>query len=159
MDSSVSGTPGEYSRTTAFNRSLSPAGRVVFLALIFSNILIVAAGFALVGAWLILPFAGIEMAALAAAFYFISLRDGDFERVTIDDHAVRVEASDRGNASRVEFNRTWAQLVRRMDRRGRGCQLALRSHGVEVAIGRLMNDEQRLSWSRELAGRLRITNQ
>jgi len=74
MDSSLSGVSGEYSRTTVFNRSLSPAGRLVFLALIFSNVLIIAIGFFLAGAWLILPFAGIEIAALAVAFYFISIR-------------------------------------------------------------------------------------
>lgn len=153
----MSETRGEYSRTTAPNRSLSPAGRIVFLALIFSNILIVAAGFALAGAWLVLPFAGIEILALAAAFYLISLHDGDFETLTIAGQAVSVEASNCGTRSRVEFNRAWAQLVRRVDRRR--CRLALRSHGVEVPIGRLMNDEQRLSWSRELEGRLRIMNQ
>jgi uncharacterized membrane protein len=159
MDSLLSGRPGEYSRTTAFNRSLSPVGRLVFLALIFSNILIIAAGLALAGAWLILPFAGVEMAALAIAFYVISLRDGDFERFTIDNHAICVEASHQGTAYRVEFNRAWAQLVRRTDGCGGRCKLALRSHGVEVAVGRLMNDEERLSWSRELEGRLRIVNQ
>ena len=157
MDSSISGTLGEYSRTTAFNRSLSPAGRIVFLLLIVSNVMIVATGFALAGAWLIMPFAGIEIVALAVAFHLISLRDGDFERLTIAGQAVCLEASERGVVSRVEFNRAWAQLVRRMDRRG--CRLSLRSHGVEVAIGRLMNDEQRLSWSRELEGRLRVMNQ
>jgi len=159
MDSSLSGMPGEYSRTTVFNKSLSPVGRLVFLALIFSNILIVAAGFTLIGAWLVLPFAGLEMVALGVAFYVISRRDGDFERFTIDNDAICIEASDRGASCRVEFNRAWAHLVRRMSLHGRGCTLALRSHGKEVAIGRLMSEEQRLVWSRELEGRLRIVNQ
>ena len=159
MDSSISGTSGNYSRTTAFNRSLSPAGRILFLVLAFSNILIVAVGLTVLGAWPVLPFAGAEMLALTVAFYLISLRDGDFERLTIVDQAISVEVRERGAASQVEMNRAWAQLVRRMDRRGRRCSLALRYHGVEVAIGRLMNDEQRLTWSRELEGRLRIVNQ
>ena len=85
MDSSLSETPREYSRTTICNRSLSPVGRIVFLALIFSNILIVAAGFAFVGAWVVLPFAGVEIVALGLAFYLVSLRDGDFERLTINN--------------------------------------------------------------------------
>jgi len=157
MDSSTSGMPGEYSRTTAFNRSLSPTGRVAFLALIGLHIMIVAIGFAVLGSWLVLPFAGIEIAALAIAFHLISLRDGDYERLTIDGLAICLEASEKGVTSRVEFNRAWAHLVRRTG--GRSCRLALRSHGREVAIGRLMNDEQRLSWSRELEGRLRIVNQ
>lgn len=157
MDPSTSGTLGEYSRTTAFNQSLSPTGRIFFLLLIVSNVMIVAAGFALAGAWLVMPFAGIEIAALAVAFHLISLRDGDFERLTIADQAVCLEVSERGVVSKVEFNRAWAQLVRRTDRRR--CRLSLRSHGMEVVIGRLMNDEQRLTWSLELEGRLRIMNQ
>lgn len=157
MDPSTSGTLGEYSRTTAFNQSLSPTGRIFFLLLIVSNVMIVAAGFALAGAWLVMPFAGIEIAALAVAFHLISLRDGDFERLTIAGQAVCLEVSERGVVSKVEFNRAWAQLVRRTDRRR--CRLSLRSHGVEVVIGRLMNDEQRLTWSLELEGRLRIMNQ
>ncbi|MBA2690171.1 MAG: DUF2244 domain-containing protein [Burkholderiales bacterium] len=159
MNPSISGTPVEYSRTTAFNRSLSPAGRIVFLTLIFSTILIVAAGFACAGAWLVLPFAGLEIVALGVAFYLISRRDGDFERLTIGEQAVCVETMERGAPSRVEMNRAWAQLVRGIDGCGRGCRLALRYRGREVAIGRLMNDEQRLSWSRELEGRLTIVNQ
>lgn len=159
MDSSLSETPREYSRTTICNRSLSPAGRIVFLALIFSNILIVAAGFAFVGAWVVLPFAGVEIVALGLAFYLVSLRDGDFERLTINNYTVVVDACNRGASYHAEFNRAWVLVVRRMDGGGRGCTLTLRSHGAEVVLGRLMNDEQRLSWSRELEGRLRIMNQ
>jgi len=142
-----------------FNRSLSPAALLIFLALIFSNVSLIAIGFALIGAWLVLPFAGIEIAGLAAGFYFIAQRDCDFERLTIVGHTVCLEKVDRGTASRVEMNRAWAQLVCRTDPHARRCHLALRSHGKEVVIGRLIDDEERLSWSRELEGRLSIVNQ
>ena len=158
MDSSNAGTTGDYSRTTRFNRSLSPAGRLVFLALIFSNIVVVAAGFALIGAWLVTPFAGLEIAALALAFHMVSRRDGDYERLSIDGQVVCFEACDRGVHRRFECNRAWAQLVRRVERNGRTCRLALRSHGRQVNIGQLMSDEQRLAWSQELATQLRIVN-
>lgn len=158
MDCLLSGAQGEYSRMTAFNRSLSSTGRLVFLALVISNILIIAAGFAVAGMWLVLPFAGMEIVGLAVGFYVISRRDGDFERLTIVGQAVCVEAMEHGATSRIEMNRAWAQLVRRTSKHGSRCELALRSHGIEVRIGRLMNDEQRLSWARELEGRLRIVN-
>lgn len=144
MDSLISGTPDEYSRTTVFNRSLSPAGRIGFLTLIFSNIVTMAAGLSFVGTWPVLPFAGVEIVVLTVAFRLISLRDGDFERLTIGDQAVCVEIMEWGEASRREMNRAWAQLVRRIDKQGSGCRLALRYRGGEIAIGRLMNDEQRL---------------
>jgi uncharacterized membrane protein len=159
MGSSLSEMPREYSRTTICNRSLSPVGRIVFLALIFSNVLIVAAGFAFVGAWVVLPFAGVEIVALGLAFYLVSLRDDDFERLTINNYTVVVDACNRDASYHAEFNRAWVLVVWRMDGNGLGCTLALRSHGAELVLGRLMNDEQRLSWSRELEGRLRIMNQ
>jgi uncharacterized membrane protein len=158
MDSSNAGTMGEYSCTTRFNRSLSPAGRLLFLALIFSNIAIVAAGSALMGAWLVLPFAGLEIIALAVAFYLLARRDGDYEQLTIAGQSVRFEACNQGVQVCFECNRTWAQLVRRLERNGQICQLALRSHGRQVSIGQLMSDEQRLAWSRELATQLKIVN-
>jgi uncharacterized membrane protein len=158
MDSSVAGMAGGYSCTTQFNRSLSPAGRLVFLALIFSNIVIVAAGFALMGAWLVTPFAGLEIVALAVAFYLDARRDGDYERLTVIGQLVRFETCNRGVVHCFECNRAWVQLVRRLNSHGRTCQLTLRSHGRQVSIGRLMNDEQRLAWSQELATQLKIVN-
>jgi uncharacterized membrane protein len=158
MDSSNAGTTGEYACTTRLNRSLSPVGRLVFLALIFSNITIVASGFALAGVWLVMPFAGLEMVALVLAFHALSRRDGDYERLIIDGQVVRFEACDRGVPICFECNRAWAQLVCRLAQNGRICRLSLRSHGRQVNIGQLMNDEQRLAWSQELATRLRIVN-
>jgi uncharacterized membrane protein len=158
MDSSTAGTVGGYSCTTQFNRSLSPAGRLVFLALIYSNIVIVAAGFALIGAWLVMPFAGLEIVGLAVAFYLVARRDGDYERLTIIGQLVRFEACNHGVVHCFECNRAWVQLVRRLGSDGQTCQLTLRSHGRQVSIGRLMNDEQRLAWSQELATQLKTVN-
>jgi uncharacterized membrane protein len=158
MDSSAAGTAGGYSCTTQFNRSLSPAGRSVFLALIFSNIVIVAAGFALLGAWPVTPFAGLEILGLAVAFRLVARRDGDYERLTVVGELVRFEACNQGVAYCFECNRAWVQLVRRSAIHGQTCRLTLRSHGQEVSIGRLMTDEQRLAWAQELATQLKMVN-
>jgi uncharacterized membrane protein len=48
--------------------SISPAGFAGALALLAVVTLAIGAGFALVGAWLVLPFAGLEVLALGAAF-------------------------------------------------------------------------------------------
>jgi uncharacterized membrane protein len=48
--------------------SISPAGFAGALALAAAVTLAIGAGFALVGAWLVLPFAGLEVLALGAAF-------------------------------------------------------------------------------------------
>jgi uncharacterized membrane protein len=48
--------------------SISPAGFAGALALLAVVTLAIGVGFALVGAWLVLPFAGLEVLALGAAF-------------------------------------------------------------------------------------------
>ncbi len=53
--------------------------------------LVIALGFVHIGAWLVLPFAGLELVAFAFAFYYIRLHAGDFETITILDDVVRIE--------------------------------------------------------------------
>ena len=48
--------------------SISPAGLLWAFAGLAAVTLAIAAGFAFMGAWLILPFAGLEVLALAVAF-------------------------------------------------------------------------------------------
>lgn len=48
--------------------SISPAGFAGAFALLAVVTLAIGAGFALVGAWLVLPFAGLEVLGLGAAF-------------------------------------------------------------------------------------------
>jgi uncharacterized membrane protein len=103
------------------------------------------------GAWLILPFAGLEMLGLYLAFDYVERHAADYERVVIDGDKVDIEVLDGGLVSRVEFNRHWAQV----SCPGDGSRLALRSHGRELDIGRHMNEEQRLAMGRELDRTLR----
>lgn len=123
------------------------------LLLVFGSLalvsLVIAAGFAAVGAWLIIPFAGVEIAALGAAAGMIVRRAGDFERLAFSGDHILVEVRERGVARRFEFHRGWAQLVT-----GARGSVALRSHGREVEIGRYCGEDGRQALVRELRGRL-----
>jgi uncharacterized membrane protein len=59
--------------------SISPAGFACVLASLAGVALAIGAGFAITGAWLVLPFSGLEVLLLGAAFVVhardISLRD------------------------------------------------------------------------------------
>ncbi len=146
----------EYCRTTTRNVSLSRAGRRLFLALIFLNTGILALAWAVAGAWPILPFAGLELGLLAYAFHYVGKCDGDFERLTIDGAMLTVETCERGVASKQSFNRAWVRL-RFSEQRDR-CHLALQYRGNEYKLGKLMNDEQRSAWGRELRKQIRIVS-
>ena len=75
--------------------------RTVFGSLALFS-LIIAAGFAAAGAWLIIPFAGLEIAALAVAAGVVMRRAGDFERLAVQgttaDAAVREEHQSQVSA-------------------------------------------------------------
>lgn len=140
-----------FTRVARRNNSLSSTGRLLAFGFIFVVSVGIAVAFAIIGAWPILPFAGLEMLVLLLAFRAIERRAADYERIAIDGDRVRVEIREAGQARDHEFNRLWAQVVVSRD----GAQLALRSHGREVAIGRHLNDGQRLALARELEHRLR----
>ena len=112
----------------------------------------IGAGFAVFGAWVILPFAGLEMVALCAAFYCVSRHAGDYERFVEEQGALKVEIRDAGNTRTYDFNPHWARLVLR--ERGWSHRLALRSHGRELEIGRHLPDAGRLELAARLGQRL-----
>ena len=106
--------------------------------------------FAALGAWPILPFAGLEMVVLFLAFRDVDRRAQDYERIAITDDRVRVEWREIGALRKQELSRYWAQVVASRD----GRHVALRSHGRDLAIGRHRSDAQRLDLARDLAREL-----
>jgi uncharacterized membrane protein len=141
----------EFRRLARRNNSLSSTGRLLVFAFIFVVSVGIAAAFAVFGAWLILPFAGLEMLVLYLAFRYVERHAADYELIEIDGDRVRVECFDGGNTHREALSRHWAQVVVNRD----GSRLALRSHGRELEIGRSMNDAQRLELAQALRRRLR----
>lgn len=130
------------------NCSISPRALRLLLAAMVAVSFGIGTGFAVFGAWAILPFAGLEMLALTAAFCCVSRHAGDYEKFVEEQGALRVEFRDAGETRACEFNPLWVRVVVRMY--GREPCLALCSHGREFPIGHQMNAEGR----RALAGRL-----
>lgn len=137
------------------NRSLGPAGRRIFLAAIATTTLGVAAFAAAIGAWPVMPFAGLEVALVVLAFHVIALHDGDFERLEVGAHEVRVESRDARSFTRFVAHQPWARVVVR--ERGERCMLGLAYAGRTVPLGRLMSDEGRRGLALKLRGRIAVT--
>jgi len=151
MECSEHARAAGFSRVARRNNSLSSAGRQLVFVFLFVVSVGIACAFAAAGAWLILPFAVIEMLVLFAAFSYVDRHAADYERIAIVGDKVQVEICEVGRARNYEFNRCWAQLLASRD----GGRLALRSHGREVEIGRHRNDAQRLALAREIGSELR----
>jgi uncharacterized membrane protein len=104
------------------------------------------------GAWLILPFAGIEAFVLYLAYAWIDRHAQDCERLSICGDAVALAVCEGGNSREYAFNRAWARLV--VGGSARDARLVLRSHGREVEVGRYLDANGRLALARELKARL-----
>ena len=107
-------------------------------------------GFFLAGAWLVLLFAGLEALVLGVALCAVSKHKNDFERITISGDALKVELQHKEKLSTFEFNCCWARVIVNRTSSGNNSRLWIRSHGKQLELGRLLDNESRL----ELAGRL-----
>ena len=138
------------------NCSLSSKERLGVVVLIASFSLMIATGFVLAGAWLVLPFAGLELLALGFAFYYINCHSGDYESITIEGDKLAIEKHSYKKTSEIVFNRYWARVLLR-DLPGGDQALLLRSHGKEVEFGRyFMNNDQRLALAEQLKKRVGV---
>ena len=138
------------------NCSLSSKEQLGVVVLIASLSFIIATGFFIAGAWLVLPFAGLEVLAVGFAFYYINCHSGDYESITIEGDKLAIEKHSYKKTSEIVFNRYWARVMLR-DLPGGDQALLLRSHGKEVEFGRyFMNNDQRLALAKQLQKRIGV---
>jgi uncharacterized membrane protein len=140
------------------NNSLSTEGMIKVFAIMASVALIVTLNFMRLGAWMVLPFAGLELLAFAAAFYYIKLHSDDYECITIDEENVIVEQRTRQGSKTSIFKRYWTQVSFKTSQSGAG-QLCISSHGNEIEFGRgFIDDQQRMQLIQEIKQKLKYTN-
>jgi len=138
------------------NCSMTSQGRVKVFLLLAVIPVFVGVGFSLAGMWLVFPFVGLELLALAYAFYYINCHASDYESITIDDDRLIVEKRNYKQTSQFVLNTYWAQVAL-SDTPNGDLQLYLRSHGKEVKIGNYMNNEQRAALAEQLQKRTGAT--
>ncbi len=133
------------------NHSLSSLGRQFVLASFFFVSIAISLAFFAAGAWPVLPFAGLELAAVFWAFRCMERHAADFESIVIDADHIVIERQEQGQTSRFEFNRHWARVSGVPAQPGRRACLVVRSHGREVVFGRHLPEEKIL----EVAARVK----
>jgi len=142
-----------FSLTTRRNCSMPPQALVWLLVFTACLSFAIGIGFAWVGAWPVLPFIGLEVAALATAFFAQARRAADYERIEVRDGEMRVEVRDAGWMSVHSFHPGWVRL--QAQRAGEEVRIGVRSHGRELEIGRHLDASGRSLLAAELAGRLK----
>ena len=126
------------------NCSLTSSGRVKVVLLLTVIPLCIALVFGLLGAWLILPFAGLEIFALGFAFYHVNSHAEDYESISIDADSLVIERCNRQHISQFVLNPYWAKVMCHKLPNGE-LRLGLLSHGNEVEIGRHLTQKQRMA--------------
>src|SRR5215831_7773305 len=88
------GTGSGFSVTVKRNCSISPWALVWLLGMTACLSFSIGIAFAVLGAWPILPFVGLEVAALAVAFYVNGGHATDFVRISLVNVSVAIEIRD-----------------------------------------------------------------
>jgi uncharacterized membrane protein len=109
-------------------------------------------GFTVLGAWLVLPFVGLEIAALAFAFYYVNCHESDYESICIEADSLTIERRTGQQTSQHVINPYWVKIVRHELANGE-LRVYLQSHGKEVEVGRFLTRKQRELLARQLQQR------
>jgi uncharacterized membrane protein len=121
---------------------MSPAGLAKVFAALALLVLAIGAGFAAAGAWLVLPFAGLEVLLLGAAFVLYARHAADYERIELEPGRITVEVASGWRIARYEM-----QGAKVFMQDGR---LVLRGAQEELEIGRYLGAEARAELAAEL---------
>jgi uncharacterized membrane protein len=140
----------EYCVVARRNDSLGRRPRWQVFGALAAVSLALAAAFAVVGAWPVLPYSVLEIALLGCAFYYFERRAGDWERLTIAGDRVVVEQVAGGKRGRHEFNRYWLRVEVESEGFGRSPRVMLRSGSDAWVFGGALSVAERLAVAQEL---------
>ena len=148
-----SGEKVQFGIVSRRHNSSSPHVRLLVFGSLGMFTLAIGLAFALIGAWPIAPFAGLECLALFIAYCWLRRHDEDYELITIEGNDVIVETRNGSKRERVPMSRFWAQVVVE-DVTGGRKRVFLRAHGRQIEFGRLLSDEAKLSVAKRLRAKL-----
>jgi uncharacterized membrane protein len=139
-----------FSLTLKRNCSISPAGLAGVFAALACVVVAIGAGFAFVGAWLVLPFAGLEVLLLGSAYVMYARRAADYERIELDSGRLTVEVGQAQKTSRYEMDACRARVRLEEER------VLLLGAREQLELGRHLDADSRARFADELQKRLRI---
>ncbi len=133
------------------NQSLSWRQAVQVYAAIAIVCLGIGIAFALHGLWTVLPFAGLEILVLGAAFYLCLTRSQIREVVSVNASVVTVEKGRNTPEERWECPRVWARIsLEQPHIAWYPSRLAIAFQGRQVQLGAFLNEEERRALAAEL---------
>lgn len=111
----------------------------------------IATGFAFAGAWLILPFAGLEVMLLLAALYAVSIRCQRREVLSFSESEVVFEKGRHWPVFEWRCQRYWCRLhVYTPEYSWYGSKIQLRCHGQYLELGQFLSETEKQELVRKL---------
>jgi uncharacterized membrane protein len=129
------------------NCALTPRQVGAFYLSLVAASATIATVFLLRGAWMILPFSVIEMAALGVALLVYARHAVDGERVVLRRDALLIESVDGNRRRLLRLDPRSARVE--MDARGRS-RVAVVARGERIVVGRFVCERDRRRFAREL---------
>ncbi|HWU26359.1 MAG TPA: DUF2244 domain-containing protein [Rhizomicrobium sp.] len=137
------------------NPPLPPAALIYVLAGVVAINLVFATAFVLRGAWLVMPFMGLDIALLGWAFRASSKASRRSERITLTRSSLSVaRRPSSGAPTELTLNPYWVR-VEIADPPAPGDKLTLWSHGKGVRVGDFLAPQERAAFGERLKSALR----
>jgi uncharacterized membrane protein len=138
------------------NRSLSWRELLVFFYISLSISLLIALFFVLLGAWLVLPFTGLEMLLLFLGLYYVAKRcSRDCEWITIREDGVETILFTGRIKTTNSFPRHWARLELQENEKWYASRLLIGCHGRYTEIGAQLSEHEKRDLYRDLSRALK----
>ncbi|AOK30677.1 hypothetical protein WS67_15285 [Burkholderia singularis] len=133
------------------NCSVSPRQFVTFYVSLAACSLMIAVLLFWRGAWLVLPFTGIELLAVGVAFIVYARHAVDYERIRLFRHRLIIERMSAERLTQIELNPDWV----RVEPGESPCDpIRLVSRGEAFVIGQHLAQYRRAQFARELRASL-----
>jgi len=133
------------------NRSMTAKGMTLFVVCVGLAVFLIALRFVLLGAWVILPFAILEIGLLAAGFWLYERTSRYRETVRLSRKNILITQESVKGKKSWQFNPHWVQVSLSLDAKDwYPSQLFIRSHGKQVEIGACLTNKEREDLSRAL---------
>ncbi|SBT03233.1 conserved hypothetical protein [Candidatus Accumulibacter aalborgensis] len=132
------------------NRSLSALGRRLVFVVTAAVSGTIAFVFSCIGAWPVAPFTGLELALLWWALRRTEACAHDVETITLESGHLTIETRRGARLERHVFQSYWARLQVIKPPGQASHRVLIRSHGKEVEVGSLLNEEQRMALAKDL---------
>ncbi len=122
------------------NASWSWRANLYLLYTLLAISLTIGIGFALMGAWMILPYSLLELSFLAVCIYICVQKCNRQEVIRVREHDVTIEKGMRRPNQTWNYHRLWAKFVVKPPRHPWQTEIiTIASHGKELELGGFLN--------------------